>query len=119
MGLHVGPGLQGTSRFFHVMPPSSNPLAGGSIPNPLRPIGPQEDWATRFRWPLPAHATTRVEHRIGEGDADSEIIRLANPVSADLIVIGTHGRTGFNRLMLGSVAEQVLRKSNCPLFTVK
>jgi nucleotide-binding universal stress UspA family protein len=42
----------------------------------------------------------------------------AQSLSADLIVIGTHGRSGFERLVLGSVAEKVLRKAKCPVMTV-
>jgi len=46
------------------------------------------------------------------------IVSRARTTSADLIVIGTHGRSGFERLMLGSVAEKVLRKAACPVLTV-
>ena len=48
----------------------------------------------------------------------SAIVACANTTGADLIVIGTHGRSGFERLMLGSVAEKVLRKATCPVLTV-
>jgi nucleotide-binding universal stress UspA family protein len=47
-----------------------------------------------------------------------EILRQAAEMSADLIVVGTHGRTGFDRLMLGSVAERVLAKATCPVLTI-
>jgi nucleotide-binding universal stress UspA family protein len=47
-----------------------------------------------------------------------EILRVAGEWSADLIVMGTHGRGGFERVMLGSVAEQVLRRASCPVLTV-
>ncbi|NOT28102.1 MAG: universal stress protein [Acidobacteria bacterium] len=46
------------------------------------------------------------------------IVSRAHTTSVDLIVIGTHGRSGFERLMLGSVAEKVLRKAGCPVLTV-
>jgi nucleotide-binding universal stress UspA family protein len=46
------------------------------------------------------------------------IVSRARTTSADLVVIGTHGRSGFERLLLGSVAEKVLRKAGCPVFTV-
>jgi len=46
------------------------------------------------------------------------IVSRARTTSADLIVIGTHGRSGFERLMLGSVAEKVLRQAACPVLTV-
>ena len=46
------------------------------------------------------------------------IVSRAHSTAVDLIVIGTHGRTGFERLLLGSVAEKVLRKAGCPVVTV-
>ena len=48
----------------------------------------------------------------------SAILRYASSDRVDLITIGTHGRSGFDRLVLGSVAEKVLRKSCCPVMTV-
>jgi nucleotide-binding universal stress UspA family protein len=61
----------------------------------------------------------RVEHRLEEGDAASMILEVADEVQAGLIVMGTHGRSGLGRLLLGSVAEQVLRNALCPVLTVK
>ncbi len=61
----------------------------------------------------------RVTHKLLRGDPASEIIRLAEKVKADLIVLGTHGRGGFSRLILGSVAEGVMRLAPCPVLTVK
>ncbi len=60
-----------------------------------------------------------VEHRLLEGEPAPEILRAAEENAADLIVIGTHGRRGVERMLLGSVAEQVLRKASCPVLTVK
>ena len=53
------------------------------------------------------------------GDETSEINRFAEENHADLIVMGTHGRTGFGRLLVGSVAESVLRRAPCPVLTIK
>ncbi|HUH00842.1 MAG TPA: universal stress protein [Kofleriaceae bacterium] len=50
------------------------------------------------------------------GDPAAEILRLADEVHADLIVAGTHGRTGLQRLLLGSVAEAVTRRARCPVL---
>jgi len=54
-----------------------------------------------------------------EGGAFYEIIQVAKEESADLIVMGTHGRTGLDHLILGSTAENVVRKSPCPVLTVR
>jgi nucleotide-binding universal stress UspA family protein len=64
-------------------------------------------------------AQVRVEHRLEEGDAATQILRVAQETGCDLIVLGTHGRTGLGRLLMGSVAEQVLRMATCPVLTVR
>ncbi len=48
-----------------------------------------------------------------------EIIKFAKENEIDLIVIGTHGRTGIAHILLGSVAEKVVRKASCPVLTVR
>jgi len=53
-----------------------------------------------------------------EGEPVRQILELAKNVSADLLVLGTHGLRGLERLMLGSVSEAVLRKATCPVLTV-
>jgi len=59
------------------------------------------------------------EHRLIEGDPPAEILRTAAECRADLIVLGSHGRRGLARLLMGSVAEHVVRKATCPVLTVK
>jgi nucleotide-binding universal stress UspA family protein len=59
-----------------------------------------------------------IETIVREGPAAAEIVREANTMKADLLVMGTHGRSGFERLLLGSVTEKVLRKAGCPVLTV-
>ncbi len=61
----------------------------------------------------------RVETRLIYGAPAAEILRMAEEAPCDLIVMGTHGRTGVNRLLAGSVAEEVMRKAHCPLLTVR
>jgi nucleotide-binding universal stress UspA family protein len=63
--------------------------------------------------------SVHVEHQLLEGDPVAEILAVAEKTSADLIVMGTHGRTGLGRLLMGSVAEQVVRKAPCPVLTVR
>lgn len=64
-------------------------------------------------------ATIAVEAFVREGKAFVEIIRLAREKEVDLIVMGSHGRTGLPRLLIGSVAEKVTRKAPCPVLIVK
>jgi nucleotide-binding universal stress UspA family protein len=61
----------------------------------------------------------RVDAKFVEGDPADEILRLAREIKPELIVMGTHGRTGLARLLMGSVAEEVVRKSPYPVLTVK
>jgi len=61
----------------------------------------------------------RVEHRLLEGAPSKEIPEFADNQHADLIVMGTHGRTGLRRLLMGSVAEAVVRNANCPVLTIR
>jgi nucleotide-binding universal stress UspA family protein len=53
------------------------------------------------------------------GVAHAEIVREAKEGAYDLIVMGTHGRTGLSHLLLGSVAELVVRKAHCPVLTIR
>ena len=67
----------------------------------------------------PPDPAIRVERILEEGDPVQEILHTARETHADIIVMGTHGRTGVGRLLMGSVAEAVLRKAPCPVLTVK
>lgn len=60
----------------------------------------------------------QVEARLLQGSPTVEIPRFAEEQGFGLIVVGTHGRTGLAHLLLGSVAEKVVRKSPCPVLTV-
>jgi universal stress protein A len=64
-------------------------------------------------------AGTRYELHVVTGDPAVEVLQLAARLSIDLIVMATHGRKGLRRLVLGSVAERVVREAPCPVLTVK
>src|ERR1044071_8536641 len=96
------------------------PMAAASVLSPIPGVVPMP--------PPPPDVTDEIERRLDalgtqvkaagvdwltaklEGRAADQIVAYANRASADLIVIGTHGRTGIRRVLLGSVAEQVLRQ---------
>ncbi|SFR87336.1 Nucleotide-binding universal stress protein, UspA family [Halomicrobium zhouii] len=59
--------------------------------------------------------TTAIE----EGDPAESIVAYADDIDADLIVAGTHGRTGIKRRVIGSVAERIVRNATCPVMTVR
>jgi universal stress protein A len=66
-----------------------------------------------------ALGVSRVDFRLLHGPAAIEVVELARTGDFDLIVMGTHGRTGIRHVLMGSVAERVLRTAPCPVLTVK
>jgi nucleotide-binding universal stress UspA family protein len=68
---------------------------------------------------LPTDPAVPYEHRMLTGTPANEIARLAQQEQAELIVMGSHGRGGLARLLVGSVAEIVMRKAPCPVLIVK
>jgi nucleotide-binding universal stress UspA family protein len=67
----------------------------------------------------PDEPKVRVAYRMSEGDPAAEILRAIRETGSDLVVMGTHGRTWIGRLVMGSVAQEVVRKAPCPVLTVK
>lgn len=100
-------------------PPLPMPLTGmpGDLPV-LPPVQPDvvADDVRRFCGPLPDAPAGPATILVKEGDPVKEILQRAG--QADLLVMGTHGRSGFERLFLGSVTEKVLRTTHVPVLTV-
>lgn len=86
----------------HVVPPVTDPGPAESLPSAVADLGPGLD------------AVTSVVH----GRPAREIVAYAAQHGIDVIVMGTHGRTGVTRALLGSVAEAVVRRAGCPVLTV-
>jgi nucleotide-binding universal stress UspA family protein len=61
----------------------------------------------------------KMNAHVYPGDPAMEILRLADDMEADLIVVGTHGRVGVQRLLMGSVAEAVMREARCPVLVMR
>lgn len=85
-----------------------------AIPEP-----PTQELVERLDKVTPKDPSVPVIRRLLTGDPASAILRLANSEEVDLIVMGTHGRRGISRLLMGSVAEEVVRKARCAVLTVK
>lgn len=65
-------------------------------------------------------ASAPVPHLLmATGSARDVILKVADDLGCDVIVLGTHGRTGRRRMLAGSVAESVMRTANCPVITVR
>ncbi|MBX9583518.1 MAG: universal stress protein [Gemmataceae bacterium] len=67
----------------------------------------------------PSDPRVQVRHRLAIGEPAEEILAAATCEEADLIVLGTHGRGGLSRALMGSVAEAVQRAAPCPVVTVR
>lgn len=67
----------------------------------------------------PTDPTVAFRHEVRRGDPAVEIVKFADENRVDMIVMTTHGRTGLSRLLMGSVAEHVVRKASCPVLTLK
>lgn len=67
--------------------------------------------------PLPSHITLRTE--VCFGDAAEELCALARQTEADFVFVGTHGRKGLERMLVGSVAERTVRSAPCPVVVVR
>lgn len=102
---------------LHVLPPPMVVYAGGPVPAETWPSS-EEVREKLHEWEGHAHRV-RVESQVMEGDPVDMILRAAEETQSDVIVMGTHGRTALARLLLGSVAESVLRRAPCPVLTAK
>ncbi|QIX61726.1 universal stress protein [Hymenobacter lutimineralis] len=73
----------------------------------------------RYRLLAEQAGARRVTTQLCQGDADREIVRVAQRSGADLIVIGSHGHTGLTRFLMGNTAEHVVRHAPCATLLVK
>jgi nucleotide-binding universal stress UspA family protein len=68
---------------------------------------------------VPTDPAVPYEHRLMVGSPATAMVHLAEQEGVEMIVMPTHGRTGLLRMLMGSVAEEVVRKAKCPVLTVK
>jgi nucleotide-binding universal stress UspA family protein len=109
----------------HVLSPVVMPFAGGEIMSPQTYADVQrsiEAYGQKQLGNLVAKAKAagvRVRGLLLEGVAADAIVRVARSKRADVIVMGTHGRSGLTRLLMGSVAQRVVGTAPCPVLTVR
>lgn len=106
-------------HLLHVVPPISLPAYVGPIPDEL--LHPEQGARRALEeWNDPAfeHAK-RVVRSVVMGTPFVEIVRYVRGRNMDLIVMGTHGRSGLAHALIGSVTEKVVRKAPCPVLTVR
>ena len=100
----------------HVIPEPRMPMGGVMTPPPAEEYAEAKEKLERIK---ARHPKIRLQRRLLVGDPVREICRLAKEWKTGLIVMGTHGRKGLNRLLMGSVTEQVIRKATWPVVTVR
>lgn len=119
--LDIGLDYAGTGRNLHVI----------HVLAPLTPVEPAVMWNTMSEDKAAEYANDELKSRLSEprfegcktfvafGSPAPEIVAFAEKVNADLIVIPSHGRTGIPRLLIGSVAERVVRMAHCPVLVLR
>ncbi|MDQ2622867.1 MAG: universal stress protein, partial [Actinomycetota bacterium] len=61
----------------------------------------------------------KADRRVTDGDAATAVLRTAEELDVELVVVATHGRTGLAHVLLGSVAERIVREAPCPVLTIR
>jgi nucleotide-binding universal stress UspA family protein len=105
----------GELHFLHVKPGSEGADEGRDV----RRAELQEWLAARMTGADGVPYTVRVVAHEANGDPGHVILEMASELLADVVVVGTHGRKGVQRLLMGSVAETVVRSCGCPVLVVR
>jgi nucleotide-binding universal stress UspA family protein len=106
-----------TVTVLHVLPVPIAVFGNGIVPP--EPENFREEMKEKLRATASPVPEVRLERMLVDGEPASEILRIATEQKCDMIVMGTHGWTGLTRLLMGSVAEKVVRKAPCAVLTVK
>ena len=107
-----------TLIYLHVTVPDINVDTYATLPVTLAEIQ-QENDRRRLKRVKPTVEGVQFQHVVQYGFPKHVIVQYAIDHDVDLIVLGTHGRTGLTRLLMGSVAERVVRNANCPVMAIK
>ena len=117
--------LGSTLHLLHVLPDVIVPV--GPDPSLVTAVPPEYYSETEAQsrdalervvqpaWPKPAAVVAEVRW----GDPVDAIVAYARDHAVDLIVLSTHGRTGLSHVLMGSVAERILREAPCPVLTIR
>jgi nucleotide-binding universal stress UspA family protein len=103
-----------------VLPPSPNdPNISFEVPEFERLVHKDSEQKLQAIVDAKLPKTVKAAAVIGHGSPAKEIVRVAEEEKTDLIVIATHGHSGWHHLVLGSVAEKVIRLAHCPVFAYR
>jgi nucleotide-binding universal stress UspA family protein len=104
---------------LHVERPPVTTLGGTAGIPPLPIEYDRERLMAELKCIQPPEPGIPIEHRLEHGEPGPVILAVAHEIGAGMIVMGTQGRRGLRRLLMGSVAEQVVRKATCPVLTIR
>jgi len=116
---------QADLQLFHVVEPITYPQSTEFFEPVLDEVELMMKMETAFQQQLEDQVTTlkaqypKIKGKLVTGNTFLEIIQAARDDDVDMIVMGTHGRTGLAHVLIGSVAERVVREAPCPVLTVK
>ena len=116
---------QAQLELFHVVEPIAYPQSTELFEPVLDEVELMMKLQTAFQQQLEDQVTTlkeeypKITGKLVTGNTFLEIIQVARDEDVDMIVMGTHGRTGLAHVLIGSVAERVVREAPCPVLTVK
>jgi nucleotide-binding universal stress UspA family protein len=109
--------LGATVTLLHVMEPTFVPASDlGAVVD----VDTEDDVLRKLAKLRDRYAgQARCHSIIRKGQAESEIVNVAKELASDLIILSTHGRTGLERLLMGSTVEKVVRRAGCPILVVR
>ena len=120
--LEIACELAEASATVHLLHVARVPTPDMDVP---LPFNADPRWERTARTKLERIARDKLEGKVRyqlhvvSGTPDDDVVRMANEIGADLIVMATHGRKGLSHFILGSVAERVMREADCPVLTMR
>ncbi len=124
MGADLARRFGGELLLLHAYPVPGYTFPDGSVVASPKMMQDLADQAKKHldEWRAEAEklvGASRVSAETAIGEPAAEILAFAKARKADLVVMGTHGRTGLEHALMGSIAERVVRRAHCPVLTVR
>ncbi len=117
--LDLAAGLGAELLIVSVVDPRSLRLPNGSAVSRVDQVRTAREAAARDLVARGRRAGVRVQFLVWDGEPGESIVEAARAESADLVVVGSHGRGGVGRLLIGSVSDHVVRHAPCPVMVVR
>ena len=120
VGLELTRSLGGEAAFIHVVDSAYGFAPESEVsPDELMSLAQREGQSLLAKYQRQAASQPITLQLMPTGEPGAEIVQAAADWPADIIVIGSHGRRGVQRLLVGSIAEEVMRNAPCPVLIVR